>query len=568
MTRGLTRSAVALALLASACGSTPPAPTPAACEGIESQTMSASAQGRWLLGLASRYPADTSLGARADELRRSQRARRAAAWEAVARALAPVPLAHPTAAAGATVPRFQTWYDREDVSRTFQRLYGSLGPAGRAAQQRFDDAALDEAFGFNAGFVTTLPEWSASRLDAYTASLSDAASVAGVSGVLRIALSPDAVRHLVSSYPEVLRCIADGAPPTFADGPAAPQQVAREPVALSRCGARVLGPFFVATGGELTARLADAGADTELRVLDGVTPTAATRCASPAATGCTVQGPGLFMVKVSTRAPSESGMLDVRYTPPSERAAACLQGVFPPAAATVALEWRRTDLGMPLPTYDTSASGLARRLAPGADASWGTGDGTAEPREAEAYTMRLPAGSSFRLAGMHLRTRELDHWLNITLWWSPRPEEDFGADRPASIRALGGPWSSYKMCVATDFDEQDADPAGGFAQDAPTLAAALRTVHEGRGGPSWCSNPYIDAGPGLVRSNCVGCHQHAMSGVRPADVQTDPARYPANGRAQVRNNQPSDGFWGLDGGDHLASVFSETVEYWRSSPSR
>jgi hypothetical protein len=274
----------------------------------------------------------------------------------------------------------------------------------------------------------------------------------------------------------------------------------------------------------------------------------------------------VFVVRIATRGASASGMLDVTYTPATPEIAACLHGVFPPAAATVALEWRRTDIGLVFPTYDTSADGLARRLAPGADATWGTGDGSAEPDEHAAYTLALPSGGTFRLAGMHIRTRELSHWLNITLWWSPTPDTDFGADRPASVRALGGPWASYKMCVATDFDEQDPDPTGGFGNDAPTLAAALRVVHEGAGGPSWCSNPYIDAAPGLVRSNCVGCHQHAMSGVRPADVQNDLAHYPANGRMQVRNNFPSDGFWGLDGGDQLAGVLQQTVDWWRAMP--
>ena len=559
------RSAFVLTALASACGEAPPPSDGASCEGIESQVAPASAEGRWLLGLASRYPADTNLPARADELRRSQRARRAAAWAAVARTLAPVPLAHPTGVSEATVPRFQTWYNRDDIARTFQRLYEALGPTGRAARARFTDAALDEAFGWNAGFATTLPEWPASRLDAYAASLDSAASVAGVAGVLRVAASPDTVRHLVQSYPDVLRCIASGAPPTFVDGPAASQQLAREPVTLAHCGARTLGPFFVATGGTLTARLADAAEGTELRVLDGVTAAAGTRCTASAATGCTVAGPGSFLVKVTARGQGARGMLDVRYTPPTAAVAGCLQGVFPVAAATVALEWRRTDLGMPLPTYDTSAAGLSRRLAPGADASWGTGDGTAEPDGRAAYTMRLPAGSSFRLAAMHIRTREVDNWLNITLWWSPTPDDDFGADRPAAVRALGGPWSSYKMCVATEYTELDPDPAGGFTRDAPTLAAALRAVYEGHGAPSWCSNPYIDAGPGLVRSNCVGCHQHAMSGARPLDVQSDPINYPSNARLQVRNNSPSDGFWGLDAGDHVASVFAETVQYWLSA---
>lgn len=555
--------ALALGVLASACSTEPDAPPVQSCNGVSSQASSASAEGRWLLGLAARYPADTSLAARADEIRRSQRARREVAWQAVARALAPVPLAHGTGTAGVTVPRFRTWYDREDVNRTFGRLYGALGADGRAAERRFTDDALDEALGWNAAFVTTLPEWTASRLDAYAASFTSAGALAGITGVQRIAISPDAVRHVVSSYPEVLRCLARGAPPSFADGAAAPQQLAREPVALPPCGSQVRGSYFVATGGQLTARLDGAPAGAELSVLDGVSDLAQARCTAAAETGCTVTGPGTFSVRLTARGRAAGGTLDVRSTPPTADVAGCLHGVFPPGAATVALEWRRVGLD-PFPTYDTSAAGIARRLRPGGDATWGTGDGTAEPDESSAYTMRLASGAAFRLAGMHLRTRELDRWVNVTLWWSPTPDEDFGADRPAAVRALGGPWSSYKMCVATDFDELDPDPAGGFAQSAPSLAAALREVREG-GGPSWCSNPYIDAGPGLVRSNCVGCHQHAMSGVRPADVQNDITRYPANGRRQVRNNFPSDGFWGLDGGDNLASVLAEAVDYYRNA---
>ena len=56
-----------------------------------------------------------------------------------------------------------------------------------------------------------------------------------------------------------------------------------------------------------------------------------------------------------------------------------------------------------------------------------------------------------------------------------------------------------------------------------------------------------------------------MSGVRPQEVQNDIQRYPSNGRMQVRNNFPADGFWGLDGGDRLASVLSETADYYRSA---
>ncbi|MEZ4410388.1 MAG: hypothetical protein R3A52_28490 [Polyangiales bacterium] len=563
----LRRAALSTALTAAlaACGTSPPTdPPPVSCDGVSSQAMPASAEGRWLLGLASRYPADTALSARGDALRRSQRARREVAWMAIARALAPVPTAQPTPAADATVPRFRTWYDREDVVRTFQRLYGALSPEQRAASARFDDAAIDEAFGWNARFVTTLTDWDADRLARFAAGLDSPARLTSAGGVQRIALSPDAVRHLVSSYPEILRCLNTASPPVFVDGAPAPQRVAREPLALTPCGSTVYGPYFVATGGSLTARVEGGAEGAALTVIEGVSVDGAQRCAAGASEGCAVSGPGTFLVRVAARGRASGGALDVTYTPPDAAVTACLHGVFPPQAATVAMEWRRADLGMALPVYDTSGAGLSRRLAQ-AEATWGDGDASADPQEGAIYTLRLASGSAFRLAGMHIRTRELDHWLNITMWWSPRPDEDFGADRPDFIRALGAPWNAYKMCVATDYDEQDGDPDGGYARDVPSLAAALRAVHEGRGGPSWCSNPYIDAGPGLVRSNCVGCHQHALSGVRPSEVQNDAARFPLNARALVRNNLPADGFWGIDGGDQLGSVFAETVDYFRTA---
>ena len=166
---------------------------------------------------------------------------------------------------------------------------------------------------------------------------------------------------------------------------------------------------------------------------------------------------------------------------------------------------------------------------------------------------------------MHIRTREVDRWMNITLWWSPDPDTDFGADRPEFMRALGGPWANYKMCVAMEFDERDPDPRGGYGDDHPSLGDALAAVYEGQSAASWCSNPYIDGAPGLVRSNCVGCHQHAMTGAHPSQVVLDERNFPSTGRVQIRNNFPADGFWGLDGGDDLAATMSEIVQWWEAA---
>jgi hypothetical protein len=167
------------------------------------------------------------------------------------------------------------------------------------------------------------------------------------------------------------------------------------------------------------------------------------------------------------------------------------------------------------------------------------------------------------MVALHIMTRELDHWLWVTLWWSPEPDGDFGADRPASITALGGPWGSYKMCTVAGFDEGDADPAGGFDG---SLGASLAAVHAGAGGPSWCSNPYLELGHGNAETNCVGCHQHGGTALRAEDLLGDEVAFPDRTRAQVRNNFPSDYAWSTVDGDRLAQMLREEILFWDGVP--
>ena len=274
--------------------------------------------------------------------------------------------------------------------------------------------------------------------------------------------------------PEIVHCFREGSPPAFVDGPVAPQRLAQEALMLESCGAHIVGPYYVATGGTIRATVEGAGAAfVTVHLLAGATlPLAEERCVGPADLGCEGQGPSPFYVQVSAGGRAFTGRLDVTYAAPDVDFAPCLDGIFPLASATVAAQWQRVELG-PLPTFDTSGPALAAHLAVGADATWGEGEGTADPGPEEIYTLRVPSGGTFRLAGMHIRTRELDHWVNITMWWSPRPSETFGADRPVS---LTGVWSHYAMCVAIDDLERDPDPSGGFADSAPTLAEALRAV--------------------------------------------------------------------------------------------
>jgi hypothetical protein len=541
-----------------ACGG-----TEAVCErDVGAHTEAASAADRHLLGAAADYPARPELEGRIEELVTSQRARRAAGWEAIARVLTPTPLREPTALGETRVPRFRTFYDQEDFARVFQHLYGDLTPEEREARARFPLERVDAAFLWNVGFLDELGTWPDDRWQSYLASFDTPEEVNAIGGIRRIQMSPGLTRHVAASYPEVLDCLANGAPPAELAGEPRTDRLMRVAVELDGCAERIVGPFFVARGATLAAtlELLEPNETAELALLEGASlAEAEVRCQG--ASECSAAGPGSMYVRIRGEQGRVVGAVDVQRT---EVAApvSCLRGALPLDAVSIAAEWRRVEEGMPLPTYDTSAetlAGLLRDETP----TWGEGDGSAMPGPESIYTQRLPTGATFVLAGFHIRTRELPLGLNVTVWWSDRPDEDFGADRPDSIRALGPPWTSYKMCVVVEHDELDPDPQGGFAEDAPSLGAALAAVHEGRGGPTWCSNPYVDAAPGLARGNCVGCHQHAMSGVRPGEVATDGVRFPSSGRLAARNNYPADGFWGMDAGDGLAGMIQEVVDYWR-----
>jgi hypothetical protein len=457
-------------------GEIPGAPDERGCGDIGQSQAALSIVDRSVVGSPAEYVFDTSLPQREQALRRSQRLRREAAWRVAERVLAPVrvPQTLHAAAGRATLPLWQTWHARDDLTRIFRKLYPELLPEERATRARFSASALDAGSRWNDGAIDDFEDWTFERLLEYRSAIDQASEVAGLGGIYRVGYAPAASRHLLASYPEILGCREDAA----AVGAAPPSSGQPE---LSAC-------------------------------VTGVTP-------------------------------------------------ACLASAFPAGAALVKASWRRVDAGAALPVFDTSAAGLQRRLAPDNGFDWGTADGEADPGEDEIYTLRLPNGNVFRLAALHVMTRELEHWFWTTLWWSPSPAEDFGADRPAT---LPSPFQNYKMCSVVAFTEEDPDPAGGYDPDHPSLARALQVTHAGAGGPSWCSNPYLEAGAGNAGSNCIGCHQHAGTGLRSADILGAPLAFPDHGRTELREEFPSDYVFAPDVGDELGAMFEETEAHYSS----
>jgi len=221
----------------------------------------------------------------------------------------------------------------------------------------------------------------------------------------------------------------------------------------------------------------------------------------------------------------------------------CFSHEMAPDAAVSKMSWRRNDELMSdgLPVQDTTAAGLAKRLAGQTDdGGWNT---KALPLKkagpGDAYTVRLSDDTGFSLVGFHVMTKELRHWTWVTVWWSPSDiaNDDFGQDRPEEITKLGGAWKNYKMCIVTDFEEKDPDPRGGFDG---TLGDALAATH---GKATWCSNGFIEKGAHNAGTNCIGCHQHAGDINALDHVLTDPAKFPETGRLQIRKGFPADYSW-------------------------
>lgn len=246
--------------------------------------------------------------------------------------------------------------------------------------------------------------------------------------------------------------------------------------------------------------------------------------------------------------------------------APCYSKEFDADAALVKMSWYRASFGtqpLDLPVYDTSAKTIRERMTGKSDSGgWGKGVAKAFPKDDEIYTVTMSDGTKFRMPAMHLVTKELREWLWITIWWSPDADTDFGADRPAEIARLGGPWSHYKMNVTVAYEEKDADPRGGYEG---TLGDAIEAAYAGVGGPSWASNPYLEKGAPNAQSNCIGCHQHAGTNENSESILADPVRFPKASRTKLRKNFPTDYLWAISSApERLAGVIDDQVRHYDS----
>ncbi|MEM6962812.1 MAG: hypothetical protein AAF355_01440 [Myxococcota bacterium] len=467
----------------------PPSPCAEVSSGPQTSRVSQalSAPGRYALGEAAPYPDEGSLSAYRDDLRASQQIRRELGWTLGQRAFEMVEARG--ALAQRPIPRFQTWYGVEDLRRVFQYLE-QWPEDGISGDQFTEDALIEQAFARNTSAVLSQEAWPENRLEAFLADLETDAQVRGAGGISRVLYSPRAAMHLVKSADAISECRP-------AERVAVKEsEFVEQVVHLASCGVEELGPFRVAADGRFVA---EAEGEVRLQLFGGGDCTR---------NRCEATGPvDLELRAVPTADTGGAVRLHFDARPPPETS--CLEGGFPVGSAVVKVDYRREGFGVEFPEYATDASALSDRSDP---AEWQP-LGTVEPDPESIYRLELPGGNRFRLAALHLMTKELDHWAWASFWWSASPDTDFGADRPPML--FDTPLRDYKMCVATDFTEADPDPRGGAVDDS--LAAALEQVSRPHGA-SWCSNPYIEQGAGNAATNCVGCHQYAGTDRRSEEI--------------------------------------------------
>ncbi len=438
------------------------------------------------------------------------------------------------------IPRWSTWYGVEDINTIFQNAYALLSDEDKRERRTLTDAEIGEAFMLNNTAVERSSRWPLRR---YTSKVDDlfgcnipeiegeteeefavrcaqarqsqfsGGSAAG-GGVARMVYSPAMVLHMMRNYAEILSCRDDTLLDTWCeDG----EPCEDPPENFSTC-----------FRSEFPADAGNPWADLDTEEVDAI-------------------------------------------------------GGLPDAGGTVLIKatWSRVGFGFELPAYDTDAATLQdlldesslRRWSDEGDRSYEGDDPAAYPTADDIYTIETRNGARYRLTGLHIMTKELRHWLWVSLWWSDNPNEDFGADRPQTFESLPAAWSNYKMCAIVDYFESDEQAAERF-EDLPSLQAAIEATGSEAGAPSWCSNPYIEEGAGNAKTNCIGCHQHAGTRfdefgepfvleevIRQDTGLSATNRYPANGRLRRRSHFPTDYSWAFSRMDDLTELLRSEIEF-------
>jgi hypothetical protein len=472
---------------------------------------------RKVIGQGQPYSGLRGLDAKA--LASSMRYRREQAWNIVAAVLREVPIAQGQGLEGfqpvgeKSLPLWQTWYDQAEFREVFKALYGSSGPASRRQSQDFCPDALATALKTHAEknlHVRIRGDRFENRLKQFK----NVDQIRGISGRGITFFSPGILLHYLMNYQIVSRCRQERGLYTRETPPPSEDNFA---------------PCLKAEFPSLNSW------SKHVSALDF------SHCKSQ----------GLSASDLSQRLEEEGGV-----------------------AAAIKTSWTRVSPGQDISHFNFDTASIEKAFAAGEWKPNGV-SASVDLQPEQIYTIETIPDSAedprirYQLTAMHIMTKDVRDWMWISLIWSPEPDTDLGADRPSYLSQLK-PWNNYKMCVTSGFNENDPNPGEGFQGDIPDLAASLNKIHSLTGPHTFCSNPFIERGKGNGRTNCIGCHQHARTGVGQDEIYLDDQdvpgneerrrKYPNSARSKLRSNFPSDYLWSFFEDDIIDIVESYKLQ--------
>lgn len=193
----------------------------AATEKVADSQQDMSPTDRLFVGAASPYPADLTLRGELPALKASQAARREQAWKIAQRVLEPVSLDPSGIASGPaprTLPRFQTWYSKEEVLPILDHILRSQSPADLAAHRKLTEAEIQAGFDWIAQRAIGTAAGSADKIASRRQEL-DLDGDQSLGGPERVLMSPEVLTHLFRNYDSIIACMrsfpaAEDAPPS------------------------------------------------------------------------------------------------------------------------------------------------------------------------------------------------------------------------------------------------------------------------------------------------------------------------------------------------------------------
>lgn len=466
------------------------------CKHAQSHSLpKASPVDRKVIGAAVKYK-----GTRLDSalLQTSMTYRRQKAWEIVTKVVGDVPIAEDSDLGSfnpegdKALPLWQTWYERDEFGEIFKMIYDDLGKEKRAARANFCPEKLVNILEQHAAKKLHV-RFRGDRFEERLKQFVNKEQVRGVSGRGKVLFSPAVALHYLQNYQTVAQCaslatsLSRNSPPPTAEN-------------FAPC------------------------LQSEFPNDHGVNPTVPAFDAS-----CT-----------GNKDEQKAAWLDL--------------GDAMGTAAIVKTSWQKVEADAEIAAFAMDRTHLLAAFQSG---EWQPTRfvKSSELSADQIYTVEIlnsdksKANTRYMLTGLHILTKDLRDWMWISLVWSPEPDSDLGADRPSTL-ANRAPWNQYKMMVVSAYEEQIADAGKDYESTHPDLAESLRTIQTYAGSSSWGANPYIETGKGNSRTNCIGCHQHAKTGVTQDEIyRIDPKtglgseKYPESSRTKVRSNFPSDYLW-------------------------